>query len=245
MQSLTLSYQHIRQAIGGLGIALPLLIYLHTGLVGHCWSMQDSISHYFYTTGTVFFEGILWVLGLVLIYYPSYDKEKKIDKILTVLSGFFAWGVAMIPTNNMPLPNCAIFTYPASPLRNSIHYFCAASMLAIFSFMSLFLFTRSRADQYGAANPIRWKKVRNTIYRVCGAITALSILTIAVLSFTGIGDQLSFPYVFWFEVTSIVPFGVAWLIKGGFLFTDENEVSTVRRITSYLSPGQSPGIKSN
>ncbi len=235
MQSLILSYKHIRQAIGALGIALPLLIYLHTGIVGQCWTLQDSISHYFYTTGTVFFEGILWILGLVLIYYPAYGTERKGDVILTTLSGICAWGVAMIPTNNMGAGNCAIFTYPTSDLRNGIHYFCAASMLAIFSYMSMFLFTRTDKSKYNATNPIKWKSVRNGIYYACGIATAVSIITILVISRFDTGSNIPFKYVFWFEVTSIVPFGIAWLIKGGFIFTDENEASTLEHVKRFVT----------
>jgi hypothetical protein len=228
MDSFIISYKHIRQMIGALGILLPLLVYLHTGIVGGCWQLQDSISHYFYPTGTVFFEGVLWILGLALFYYPAYKDEKQGDKLLTRLSGVFAWGVALIPTNNMKGSHCAIFTYPVSDVRNIIHYFCAGSMLAIFSYMSIVLFTRSDLSQYNAANPMTWKSIRNRIYRTCGVITALSIVTIGVLSI--FDPDIPFRYTFWFEVTSIVPFGIAWLVKGGFIFTDQGEPSTVMRI---------------
>ncbi len=237
MDTFLISYKKIRQTIGALGITLPLLIYLHTGIVGECWRLQDSISHYFYTTGTVFFEGVLWMLGLVLIYYPAFKAEKKGDVILTTLSGIFAWGVALIPTNNMGEGNCAMFTYPVSITRNVIHYICAGSMLAIFSYMSICLFTRTDNSKYDEVNnPIKWKRIRNGIYIVCGITTALSIITIGVFSILEYsGTTISFKYTFWFEVTSIVPFGIAWLVKGGFLFTDKNETSTAGQLKNLVT----------
>jgi len=229
------SYNKIRQTIGGLGVALPLLIYLHAGIVGHCWSLQDSISHYFFTTGIVFFEGVLWILGLVLIYYPAYQDEKKGDVLLTTFSGFFAWGVALIPTNANSADSCAILHMADSGLRNAIHLTCAASMLLIFSYMSIKLFTRSNPAHYGDHNPRFWKNVRNNIYITCGVITFLSIVMIGILTLVEkSGTTIGFKYTFWFEVTSIVPFGISWLVKGGFLFTDQDEVSTVGQVKNLI-----------
>jgi hypothetical protein len=219
-----------------LGIALPILIYIHTGMIGNCWYLQDSISHYFYTTGTVFFEGVLWILGLILFYYPAYKDEKKGDVILTTLSGVFAWGVALIPTNNNSQDSCSILNFPPDNVwRNSIHHICAASMLLIFSYVSIKLFTRSNVSKYSETNPIKWKIIRNRIYRTCGWAIVVSIVTIGVLSLLEArGVSIPFKYTFWFEVTSIVPFGVAWLIKGGFLFTDMGDASTVEQTKNLL-----------
>lgn len=237
MTSATTSYKNIRQAIGALGIALPVLIYLHTGIVGGCWHLQDSISHYYYTTGNVFFEGVLWILGLVLIYYPAYKHDKKGDVILTSISGFLAWGVALIPTNNDSKDSCAIFNFPPdSDLRNGIHLACAGLMLLIFSYISIRLFTRSKPENYGAHNTDKWKKIRNRIYRTCGVATAVSIFTIVILMQLEnlLKITIGFKYVFWLEVTSIVPFGIAWLVKGGFLFTDQGEESTVAQAKNMI-----------
>ena len=65
-QNAGISYNKLRQAIGWLGILLPLLVYLETQFVGDCHYLQDSISHYYYTVSNSFFVGILWGLGSVL-----------------------------------------------------------------------------------------------------------------------------------------------------------------------------------
>lgn len=227
------SYRKIRQTIGALGLLLPLLVYLHTGIIWHCWQLQDSISHYYFTSGNVFFVGILSILGLVLLYYPAHKNEKKGDKWLTSFSGICAWAVAYIPTNSNSCDSCAMFNIPCNKTRQYIHLTCAGIMLFIFSYMSIKLFTRSNPLNYNIDNTMKWKKIRNCIYITCGLITLLSIVAIFILM--KLEDYLHpFPftekYVFWLEVSAIVPFGFAWLIKGGFLFTDDREISTVGKV---------------
>jgi hypothetical protein len=44
----------------------------------------------------------------------------------------------------------------------------------------------------------------------------------------------SVKYTYWFEVTALVPFGISWLVKGGFLFTDDGDESTAAAIKQRL-----------
>ena len=77
MENAGISYQKLRLAIGFLGLALPILVCAETQIVGKCHCLQDSISHYYYTAGNSFFVGILWGLGLVLLFYPTYKNDPK------------------------------------------------------------------------------------------------------------------------------------------------------------------------
>jgi|694.fasta_scaffold00997_24 hypothetical protein len=219
------AYKNIRLLIGALGIFLPLLIWLHTGIVWDCWCLQDSISHYFFTSGNVFFEGILWILGVVLIYYPAYQNDKKGDKVLTTISGFLAIIVALVPTNSNSNDTCELFSIPNNSFRNAIHLISAASMLLIFSYISAFIFTYKNVEQYNADNPIKFKLIRNGIYRSCAIITYVSVVTIPILMLWEKSPNFPFStkYVFWLEVCAIVPFGISWMVKGGLVFTDKND----------------------
>jgi hypothetical protein len=97
------------------------------------------------------------------------------------------------------------------------------------------LFTRSNPTHYGAQNPRFWKNIRYCSYITCGVITLVSILMIGLFTWLEkSGTTIGFKYTFWFEVTSIVPFGISWLVKGGFLFTDKDEVSTVGRVKNLV-----------
>ncbi len=232
-----ISYGKLRHAIGILGLSLPFLIFGHCAVFGDCHKLQDSISHYYYSMGNVWFIGILWALGLVLIFYPAYKNEPKRDATLTTISGICAICVSVFPTNSNSSDSCALFTYADSNWRAGFHYFCAATMLLIFSYMSYRIFTQTHKGKTLVPGVDKWKITRNKVYRVCGVLTFLSVLTIAVLAVIELFNP-GFPAyrktTYWLEVGALVPFGFAWLVKGGFLFTDDDEVSTVGRFTKMF-----------
>ena len=117
MENAGISYKNLRQTIGWLGILLPLLVYLETKIFGQCACLQDSISHYYFTVSNSFFVGILWGLGLVLLFYPSYKNDPKNEGILTSIAGLCAIGVSLFPTTPHSTDSCAIFTWSENNLR--------------------------------------------------------------------------------------------------------------------------------
>jgi hypothetical protein len=255
-----IKFRSLRHCIGFLGLLLPSLIVLQAWIVCDC-SLQDSISHYFYTVSAPWFIGILWGLGLVLIFYPTPDPASTpystcswricklikpgYDGTLTTISGIFAICVSLIPTNAGSNDSCAIFFYGDSPLRAGIHYFSAASMLLIFSYMSICIFTRTN-DEHWETN--KWKVWRNHVYTWSGMITFLSIVTVGVLAlldaFTDIKVWSKSTY--WLEVSALIPFGISWLVKGGFMLTNEGDPSTLEKAKNVLTKKKriSPGEKS-
>lgn len=241
----SISYNKLRQAIGLLGLALPLFLYLHTRLFG-CCCLQDSISHYYYTKANVWFIGILWGLGLVLIFYPTPASNKGRDGLLTSLSGICSICVSLFPTNANSNDCCAIFHYCDSPWRAGFHYFCAATMLLIFSYMSIKLFTKTdKADLSGDEH--RWKRRRNFIFRTCGWITFLSVVAIGVITVLEALRLICITskYTYWLEVSALVPFGIAWLIKGGFLLVDDNDTSTMEQLKNMVTRKNTSIVKQN
>jgi hypothetical protein len=241
MKDASISYSSLRHAIGILGIALPILIYYHCYTFCNWPHLQDSISHYYYTMGNVWFIGILWGLGLVLIFYPRYPGEPKIDAVLTTISGICAICVSLFPTNANSHDSCAVFQYRDSALRAGFHYLCAASMLLIFSYMSYFLFTKTHDGNDLSLETNKWKRKRNRIYRWCGRITFLSVIAVgilALLEYLKIWTPTYTKTTYWFEVTALLPFGIAWLIKGDFLLTDEGKQSTVAKAVSMFKKGK-------
>jgi hypothetical protein len=233
----TISYNKLRQTIGLLGIALPVLIYLHLLFVSHYGVLQDSISHYYYTVSNVWFIGILWGLGLVLIFYPAYKNESKKDTLLTTISGICALCVSLFPTNANSNDACAIFTYDNSPWRAGFHYACAAGMLLIFSYMSIKIFTKTTIGNDLTLDVNLWKRKRNRVFKVCGWMTMLSVACIGIITLLELkwtNMPITTKYTFWLEVTALVPFGIAWLIKGGFALTDTNEESTLEGMKNLM-----------
>ena len=233
----SISYSKLRQTIGWLGILLPLVVYLDTVMVGDCHCLQDSISHYYYTVANALFVGIFWGLGLVLFFYPSYKNEPEKDGLLTNFAGICAICVSLFPTNPNSSDSCAIFKLCTSPLRAGVHYSSAALMLIIFSYMSIRIFTKTDKGNDLSLDKHKWKRRRNRIYVIAGLLTLASITTAGVLSFI----EYKFPsvplpskYTYWLEVAALLPFGIAWLIKGGFAFTDDDEISTVAKVKNLV-----------
>lgn len=225
--SAAISYNKLRQTIGWLGLLLPLVLYFGTWWIGDCACLQDSISHYYYTVMGDVFVAVMVVLGMVLVFYPAYKEETKLDARLTLISGLCAICVPLFPTNANSNDTCQIFSIAFSGWRNGFHYACAGSMLLIFSYISIFIFTKSSISKSSADwkdNKNRWKRRRNYLYVVCGVLTLLSIITIGVLALLEVFNvpvNVSSKSTFWLEVTSLVPFGVSWLVKGELVLKDD------------------------
>jgi hypothetical protein len=238
MENAGISYEKLRQTIGWLGILLPILVYVESVTIGNCHCLQDSISHYYYTVSNSFFVGILWGLGLVLLYYPSHPTDPKHEGVLTTIAGICSICVSLFPTTPYSSDSCALFAWGESNWRAGIHFACAGIMLLIFSYMSIAIFTRTYPgnDLTGPEN--RWKRRRNRLYIVTGSLTLLSVFLIGVF---GIVTHFNpdFPispkYTFWLEVSALLSFGLAWIVKGGFIFTDAGEKSTVEKVKEIIT----------
>ncbi len=231
-KSADISYNELRQTIGWLGILLPIIVYFNNLIVSDCHNLQDSISHYYYTVSNVWFVGIFWGLGLVLLFYPSYTNEPNNDGMWTSIAGICAICVSLFPTDSNSADSCAVFMLEESSLRTGFHYLSAAVMLSIFSYMSIKIFTRTKPGNDLTSEENKWKRKRNTIYIVAGWLTLSSIVLIGVISailFFYPTFKISSKYTFWLEVAALIPFGISWLIKGGFALTDVDETSTLEK----------------
>ena len=216
-----LSYNHLRRAVGILGIALPIILSIGYISVIHCLIPPPSISHYYYTNMGTYFTGTLCAVGLFMYFYNGYDIR---DKIATNFAAVCALVVAFCPTNISPHKGdvvkwCNFFSLSFNDIRNALHYISASLLFLDFAIISFFLFTLSAK---GSPKPIGNKKIRNRIYKVCGLIIFISIALIALANFTAFG---SIPFVkncaswtFIFETTSLFAFGFSWLIKGETFF---------------------------
>ena len=109
-----------------------------------------------YTITGNLFTGILCSVALFLIVYRGYDL---LDNVATSLAGYFAFGIAMYPTNDNSTDSCAIFHLPLDAVRNCAHYGFSVLFFITLACISLFLFTKSRDRE------TKRKKIRNKIYK--------------------------------------------------------------------------------
>jgi quinol-cytochrome oxidoreductase complex cytochrome b subunit len=196
---------------------LPAELLITNLLFGHCHSIQDSISHYYYTIAGNLFTGTLCAVALFLISYRGYPGDK--DSIFTTLAGLFALGVAFFPTNDNSNGRCAILHLPDSDPRRIIHYTCATLFFVLLACISFYFFTRSKGTK------TERKKLRNKIYRTCAILIIFFIVLIALCGFfeKDLPGISRYNPIFWFEWCALLAFGTSWLIKGELVLKDKTQ----------------------
>jgi hypothetical protein len=208
------SQYRLRIIIGILGMLLPILIYVnHKDLL-------SSISHYYYTSSSVFFIGILFSFGLVLIAYRGYpidpdSNEKYSDDWITTLAGIFIIVTVVIPTSCKDslgdLQFCAegyLFGHGNKTI-GIIHLISAGAFLFFLGLMCYGKFTMGKS--------LSLKKKR--LYKICGILIWICIgllIVLFVLEWILNKDFNSYlpGYTFYLETLAVWAFGIAWLVKG-------------------------------
>lgn len=217
--TIVLSYQMLRKIVGLLGLAIPVILFIGSVVVGNCHEIQGSISGYYHTVMRDIFVGTLCIVGFFLFAYNGYGKE---DKIAGELACLFALGVAFFPTSiDLPRTCCVIGTASDNPLTSKVHYISAALLFLDFTYFSLFLFTKSDGPK------TKEKKSRNKVYVVCGITMLLSIILLGVyFAFFQDCTWLSqYKPVFYLESIALWAFGISWLTKGELVLSDKPHLS--------------------
>ncbi len=227
-----LSSYAYRQMIGYIGLLFPFAVILIAR-----WrpipelaqfSVLPSVSSYYYTGSVAVFVGMLVALGLFLLTYEGYkNKYGRRDRVASRVAGLAAVFVAFFPTE-APVPPLAPFWW--RPATGTIHFSAATVLFCSFSYISLFLFTKTNP---AAVAPLqREKRVRNGIYIFCGIVMAGCIV------WAGIASFLKAP-IFLPEAIALESFAVSWLTKGR---GERTAVGIVRRTWYYgHNPKQAAG----
>jgi peptidoglycan/LPS O-acetylase OafA/YrhL len=199
-----LSLRAHRRWIGGLGLALPLLLYVLSGTrptEGLArWKPLESLSAYYYSGAVSAFAGVLVALALFLITYRGY-KEVNADRIVGGIGGAAALLVALCPTY-APKP-----LLPASwwcEALGEIHLVAAPALFLCFILFSLWLFRKSNvADK--RRRPTE-KRIRDAISLSCGLVMIVAVLWAGSSYFTKAP-------IFWPESIAVWGFAISWLTK--------------------------------
>jgi len=203
----SLSYYALRKAVGGIALGLPFAVAIPWFICRHM--LESSISSYYYTGTRNLFEGSLCAVAVFQLFCRGYDWK---DEVAGVFSGFCALGVAFCPTT--PEEGATQFQKQVGIL----HYLFAALLFLTLAYFCLGLFKKTVKDE----TPTPRKLKRNLVYTVCGWAIIVSILAIPILLYCFHREYLFGPVgtTFFFETTSLLAFGVAWLIKGRTLLKD-------------------------
>jgi hypothetical protein len=212
---LLVHYLTIRKSVGIIGIALPIVLTFGVKWLSNCGTIQNSISDYYYTKMGHYMTGTLCAVALFMFTYKGYEKR---DLWAAKLAAIFALGVAFFPMDSSAgLSACKVLALNGNKTVNALHFTSATLLFLTFSYFSFFLFTKTS----GFITP---RKVqRNFIYKLCGIIILLCIISIALYSFI---EPLKIQFrdykpIFWLEGLALIAFGTSWLIKGEGLLPDK------------------------
>lgn len=195
-------YMRIRNICGLLGVILPWLAILSAG-IGHHPSTEWwwSISCTYYQTPAL--VGVLTPASIVLLCYIGYNKW---DNIVTSLSGLCGLGIILFPCSVSWLQpdECVGFFHLPMNVSHIFHTIFAALFFLLLAINSICLFTKS------GGNMTSRKRIRNTIYRVCGwGMIAFEVVFVMVklMRFPGYSTMIV-------EIILLTLFGISWLVKG-------------------------------
>ena len=200
-----LDYAFLQLAVGVTAALLPVMVVVFNRVHEHAWSVEDSISHFYYTAGRNYFVGSLCALAVFFLSYHHGSTGKyRVDKILSNFASAMALGVAFFPTTYAD----STATH-ADKIVGTIHLTCATLLFVTLGVFAFFLFRRS------SAAPSPRKRLRNRVYAICGGVIFVCIALVAVSELPQI--PAGWPKLYWFEMVMVEAFAVSWLVKGGFL----------------------------
>ncbi|GAB5563206.1 MAG: DUF998 domain-containing protein [Winogradskyella sp.] len=205
----------MRKLIGTLGLALPITLPLAKG------EFLASISHFYYDTlSSLLFIIVLSAFGLFLLSYKGYkidpETESISDDFLTNIGGLAALVVVMIPTSCSGSANsiidamCEVCDVPLfghnKDWANTVHLIAAGIFILCMGWMSRYKFTRGSDDG------------NHGLYKWCGNAVFISValIIICIVIEKWIIEEFIIHdyYVYIFETTAVIPFGISWLVKG-------------------------------
>lgn len=208
-QNVKKTYRRIRNAIGVLGVSLPILLLGLPFVPFFKTVHQESISHYYYTNLRELFTGVLCAVGLFLIRYKGTKNSSffKSDGKLTNIAGAMAFGIALFPTD----PDCwcqkvySIVPYHYKVL-GYLHYGFAAIFFVFLAIISINVFTIGQVRNSNIEISIINE---NNIYRTCGILMLVCVVLVFIL---GLFDVHYATIIC--ETLALFFFGFSWLIKG-------------------------------
>ena len=228
---IVLSYAALRRVVGYVALSLPTAVLIFGRNV--CGTrFASSISNYYYTNMGSFFVGSLCSIAMFMFCCRGYSWK---DEAAGMFSATCALGVVFCPTR----PDCG----PVSPLQNilgTVHVCCATALFLTLAYFCLGLFTKTEDPLTRTID----KRRRNVLYVTCGWVILCSLISILItklLKSPPIFGLLS--WLLCFETTSLLAFGVAWLVKGEgvFFLNDSEPTPTQTRTTNKLFGFSRPG----
>lgn len=164
-----------------------------------------SISGTYYANSSMCMVGLLFTTSIFFLCYKGYDWK---DRLCSIVQSISAMCIIIFPCWISGYDRVGLFNIPID-FSNTLHSLFAAILFVSFAFNILFLFT------LGKGEPTRKKKLRNTIYKICGIIIVAAMICMAVSSITSVFDWIPewFPRTWFWEFFMLEPFSFAYIVK--------------------------------
>ena len=219
------SYSNLRTGIAVLAILFPLVLWLGGKLIGI--ELRDSMSAYYLEidgkTMRDWFVGILWAIGVFLILYKGWERNKGgglNENWALNLAGLCAIGVAMFPTT--------LAVTPEEKKEITLHGTFAVSLFLFMAYVCIF---RAR-DTLDELNDGKLRKRFKRIYRVLGI--AMVVTPITAWCFAVVFHGLE-KYTFYIEWFGVWVFAFYWLVK-----SSELSISGLEHKVPDITPAPLP-----
>lgn len=198
------------------------LLGVHLGINPEGWYM--SISDTYYANSKMCMIGLLFATGVFFFSYKGYDWR---DRLCSLIQSLACMGIIAFPCTG-PDSTSRVGLFGAIATESSkIHCFFAALLFVTFAINVLFLFT------LGKGEPTKQKKVRNTIYRVCGIIIVTFII-IQSLTATVLAKYIPawLPMTLINEFFMLEAFAFAYIVKSEAIkkFNDEYKPEVITKV---------------
>lgn len=237
-EDMVLSFLTMRRILGCLGLSLPVALVVG-GVLDDC-CVRPYLSDYYYSPNPIvhgLFVGIMCALGVFLISYRGYPREKGDilgDNWVTTVTGIGALGVAIFPiawcTGGHCCPStCIIGQADCHGIRTDAVFSRLHNASAFLFFMAAaaitgLLFTKGK-NCYQSDEEKTQKRRRNVVYRVCSGIIIVCVAAIVVgfIEDNLFREFLKYRVILVLQSIAVWAFGTAWLVKGRPLWRAANE----------------------
>ena len=160
-------------------------------LLADTGGIEGSISAYYYTDMRNLLVGALCAIGVFLFSY----QLSRADNIVGNIAAVGALGVAFFPTTQQGEETSII---------SRIHLISAAAFFLSLATFCFWLFRRPAPDGTKA----KYQRV----FIVLGILIVAPLLASIILGLFNLDGHL-----FWTETIAVEAFGIAWILKGGFI----------------------------
>ena len=204
------SYMGLRAAIGFMGLALPILLFLlDSRLFQETPDPRGSLSAYYYSGARDLLVGSLCITAAFLMTYKV--VERNLDNTASIVAGFAALVVALFPTGR---PSDEIRLSPLQGVFTEawverIHFFAAGVFILALGLVSVTFGIREgkrRDTEDMRRSPRFWR----AFHFSCAGVIAAAVAFIVFSKLVAAPPN----YLLIGEVAAVWAFGASWLTKG-------------------------------